>query len=41
MIYNDITLSGWDNRQSTDGVMNLVYDDDIRLMNILFAPMTI
>ena len=40
-IDNEITLFDWDNRISDDGVMNIDYDDDVRLMNILFALMII
>ena len=36
---NEIKRFDWDNSLSFDGVMNVVYDDDIRLMNILFALM--
>ena len=39
MITNDdeTTLFDWDNWLSTDAVTNVGYDDDVRLMNILFA----
>ena len=40
-IDNEITLFDWDNSLSAYGVMNIGYDDDIRLMNILFAMMKI
>ena len=40
-IYNEITLFEWDNRLSTDGVMNVSYDDEARLMYIMFALMKI
>ena len=38
---NEINLFDWGNRLSVDGVMNISYDDYVRLMNILFALMTI
>ena len=36
---NVITLFEWDNGLSVDGVMNVGYDEGVRLMNILFALM--
>ena len=39
--YNEINLFDWDNRVSVDEVMNVEYDDDVRLMDILFALMKI
>ena len=39
--YNEINLFDWDNRVYFDGVMNVGYDDDVRLMDILFALMKI
>ena len=38
---NEINLFEWGDRLSVDGVMNVGHDDYIRLMNILFAMMTI
>ena len=40
-IDNEITLFDWYNRLSSDGVMNIGYDDYTRLMNILFSMMKI
>ena len=40
-IDNEITILDWDNTISSDWAMNVGYDDDVRLMNILFALMTI
>ena len=40
-IDNEITLCGWDNRLSDDEVMNVGYNDDVRLTNILFSMMKI
>ena len=37
----EITLFDWGNRLSTDGAMNVGYDDYVRLMNIMFDIMTI
>ena len=36
---NEITLFDWENMLSDDGVMNVFYNDDVRLMDILFARM--
>ena len=36
---NEINLFDWNNSLSFDGAMNVVYDDDVRLMNIMFALM--
>ena len=41
MIDNEITLFDWGNRLFVDGGMNVGYDDDVRLMNVLFALMKI
>ena len=41
MIDNRITIFDWDNRLSTDGVTNVGYDDDLRLMNKMFAMIKI
>ena len=38
---NDINLFYWDNRLSVDGVMNVGYDDEVRLMDLLCALMKI
>ena len=38
---NEINPFDWYNRLSVDGVMNVGYDDDVRLMDILFSLMTI
>ena len=40
-IENLITLFDWDNTLSADGVMNLGYNDDVILMNIIFAMIKI
>ena len=37
IIDNEIILFDWDNRLSADEVINLGYDDDIRLIDILFG----
>ena len=38
---NEITLFDLYNRLSTDGVINVGYTDEVRLMNTLFALTTI
>ena len=37
---NEINHFDWENRLSVDGVMNIGYVDGVRLMNIMFDPMT-
>ena len=38
---NEIKLIDWDNRLYVDGVMNVGYDNDTILTNLLFALMKI
>ena len=40
-IDNEMTLFDLDNRFSADGVMNVGYEDVVRLMNVLFSLITI
>ena len=38
---NELNLFDWENRLSVDGVMNVGYGDDVILINLMFALMTI
>ena len=38
---NVTTFFDWENRLSAEGVMNVGYYDDVRLMDIMFSLMTI